>query len=72
MLKPHTWATITIFSHTHTLLKFSQGGVYKDQSLTSADHTLGEQIYGKMSLIRKSDAKGMGYFEGATFFKSTR
>ena len=69
MLKPHTCPTITIFSHTRTLLQFSQGGVYKDQGLASADHTLGEQIYGKISLIRKSDAKGLGYFEGGAFLK---
>lgn len=51
-------------------LKFSQRGFYKDQGYASADHTAGEQVYGKMYLIRKSDAKRMDYFEGTPFLKA--
>ena len=50
-------------------LNFSQRGFYKDHGYASADTTLGDQVYGKMYLIRQSDAKRMDYFEGAPFLK---
>jgi hypothetical protein len=50
-------------------LNFSQGGFYKDHGYASADVAVGDKVYGKMYLIRESDAKRMDYFEGAPFLK---
>ena len=50
-------------------LNFSQRGFYKDHGYASADATMGDRVYGKMYLIRESDAKRMDYFEGAPFLK---
>lgn len=50
-------------------LRFTQSGFYKDHGFASADAALGEQVYGKMYLIRKSDAARMDYYEGVPFMK---
>ncbi|MFT7675647.1 MAG: gamma-glutamylcyclotransferase (GGCT)/AIG2-like uncharacterized protein YtfP [Gammaproteobacteria bacterium] len=51
------------------VLNFSQSGFYKDHGYASADASVGDKVYGKMYLIRESDAKRMDYFEGAPFLK---
>lgn len=50
-------------------LRFSQGGFYKDHGYASADAAPGEKVYGRMYLIRESDAKRMDYFEGVPFLQ---
>ena len=51
-------------------LNFSQRGFYKDHGFASADASVGDRVYGKMYLIRQSDAKRMDYFEGVPFLKA--
>ena len=51
-------------------LNFSQRGFYKDHGFASADASVGGRVYGKMHLIRQSDAKRMDYFEGVPFLKA--
>jgi gamma-glutamylcyclotransferase (GGCT)/AIG2-like uncharacterized protein YtfP len=51
-------------------LNFSQRGFYKDHGFASADASVGGRVYGKMYLIRQSDAKRMDYFEGVPFLKA--
>lgn len=46
------------------VLRFSQSGFYKDHGFASADPAPGEKVYGRMYLIRKSDAARMDYYEG--------
>lgn len=50
-------------------LRFTQLGFYKDHGYASADHVSGEKAYGKMYLIRKSDAARMDHFEGVPFLQ---
>jgi hypothetical protein len=49
------------------VLRFSQSGFYKDHGYASADAAHGERVYGRMYLIRQSDADRMDYFEGVPF-----
>jgi gamma-glutamylcyclotransferase (GGCT)/AIG2-like uncharacterized protein YtfP len=51
------------------VLRFSQLGFYKNHGYASADAAHGEKVYGRMYLIRESDAKRMDYFEGVPFLK---
>ena len=51
-------------------LRFSQGGFYKDHGYASADAAPGERVYGRMYLIRESDAERMDYFEGVPFLQA--
>lgn len=51
-------------------LQFSQSGFYKDHGFASADPAPGEKVYGKMCLIRESDARRMDYYEAVPFIKS--
>lgn len=51
-------------------LCFTQSGFYKDHGFASADHAPGERVYGKMYLIRQSDALRMDYYEGVPFLKA--
>lgn len=51
-------------------LRFSQSGFYKDHAYASADAVEGEQVYGKLYLIKQSDAKRMDYFEGEPFLNA--
>ena len=51
-------------------LRFSQSGFYKDHAFASADPAPGKKVYGKMYLIRESDAERMDYYEGVPFLKS--
>jgi len=51
-------------------LRFSQGGFYKDHGYASADAAPGEKVYGRMYLIRESDAERMDYFEGVPFLQA--
>ena len=51
-------------------LCFTQSGFYKDHGFASADHTVGERVYGKMYQIRRSDAARMDYYEGVPFLKA--
>ena len=51
-------------------LNFSQRGFYKDHGFASADASVGGRVYGKMYLIRQSDAKRMDYFEWVPFLKA--
>ena len=51
------------------VLRFSQSGFYKDHGYASADAEAGEKVYGKMYLIRESDAERMDYFEGVPFLQ---
>lgn len=51
-------------------LRFTQSGFYKDHAFASADPAPGEQVYGKMYLIRESDAERMDYYEGVPFLKA--
>jgi hypothetical protein len=53
-----------------TVLNFSQRGFYKNHGFASADASVGDCVYGKMYLIRQSDAKRMDYFEGVPFLKA--
>ena len=53
-----------------TVLNFSQRGFYKNHGFASADASVGDCVYGKMYLIRQSDAKCMDYFEGVPFLKA--
>ena len=48
-------------------LRFTQSGFMKDHAYASADAAVGEKVYGKLYLIKKSDAKRMDYFEGTPF-----
>jgi len=48
-------------------LRFSQPGFYKDHAYASADEAAGQKVYGKLYLIKQSDAKRMDYFEGEPF-----
>ena len=50
-------------------LRFTQTGFYKDHAYASADAAPGEKVYGKLYLIRQSDAKRMDYFEGEPFLR---
>lgn len=50
-------------------LCFTQLGFYKDHGYASADAALGEKVYGKLYLIKQTDAKRMDYFEGNPFLK---
>ena len=52
------------------VLNFSQRGFYKNHGFASADASMGDRVYGKMYLIRQSDAKRMDYFEGVPFLKA--
>ncbi len=52
------------------VLNFSQRGFYKNHGFASADASMGDCVYGKMYLIRQSDAKRMDYFEGVPFLKA--
>jgi len=52
------------------VLRFSQSGFYKDHAFASADPAPGEKVYGKMYLIRKTDAARMDYYEGVPFLKA--
>lgn len=51
-------------------LRFTQSGFYKDHGFASADPAPGEKVYGKMYLIRESDAERMDYYEGVPFMKA--
>ncbi|MEZ5448372.1 MAG: gamma-glutamylcyclotransferase family protein [Thiolinea sp.] len=51
-------------------LRFSQSGFYRDHGYASADPAPGEQVYGKMYLIRNRDARRMDYYEGVPFLHS--
>lgn len=51
-------------------LCFSQSGFYKDHGFASADPAPDKKVYGKMYLIRKSDARRMDYYEGVPFLKA--
>ena len=51
-------------------LRFSQLGFYKDHGFASADHAPGQCMYGRMYLIRQSDAERMDYYEGVPFLKA--
>ena len=53
----------------NAVLRFSLSGFYKDHGYASADVAVGEKTYGRMYLIRQSDAKRMDYFEGEPFLK---
>ena len=53
----------------NAVLRFSQGGFYKDHGYASADAAPGEKVYGRMYLIRESDAERMDYFEGVPFLQ---
>ncbi|MGB1310409.1 MAG: gamma-glutamylcyclotransferase family protein [Leucothrix sp.] len=50
-------------------LRFSQPGFYKDHAYASADAATGEKVYGKLYLIKQSDARRMDYFEGEPFLQ---
>ena len=50
-------------------LEFSQPGFHKGHGYASADEAPGEVVYGRLYLIRKSDAERMDYFEGVPFMK---
>ena len=52
------------------VLNFSQRGFYKNHGFASADASMGDRVYGKMYLIRQSDAKRMDYFEGVPYLKA--
>ena len=54
----------------NAVLNFSQRGFYKHHGFASADASVGDCVYGKMYLIRQSDAKRMDYFEGVPFLKA--
>ena len=54
----------------NAVLNFSQRGFYKHHGFASADASVGDRVYGKMYLIRQSDAKRMDYFEGVPFLKA--
>jgi hypothetical protein len=49
------------------VLKFSQGGFYKDHGYASAEASDVDVVYGKMYLILESDAQRMDYFEGVPY-----
>ena len=51
-------------------LRFTQSGFYKGHGFASADPAPGEKVYGRMYLIRQSDAKRMDYYEGVPFIGS--
>ncbi|MGB1010816.1 MAG: gamma-glutamylcyclotransferase family protein [Thiolinea sp.] len=51
-------------------LRFSQPGFYKGHAYASADEAPGKKMYGRMLLIRKSDAERMDYYEGVPFLKA--
>lgn len=51
-------------------LRFTQSGFYQDHGFASADPAPGEKVYGKMYLIRRSDAERMDYYEGVPFMKA--
>jgi len=51
-------------------LRFTQSGFYKHHGYASADAAVGEKVYGRMYLIRKSDALRMDYFEGVPFLRA--
>jgi len=48
-------------------LRFTQSGFMKDHAYASADAAVGKKVYGKLYLIKQSDAKRMDYFEGTPF-----
>ena len=50
-------------------LRFTQSGSYKDHGYASADAAPGDKVYGRMYLIRESDAERMDYFEGVPFLQ---
>ena len=50
-------------------LRFTQPGFYKDHAYASADAAVGEKVYGKLYLIKQSDAKRMDYFEGEPYLR---
>lgn len=50
-------------------LRFTQSGFYKDHGYASADAAAGDKVYGRLYLIKQSDAKRMDYFEGEPFLK---
>ena len=72
ILKQRRIATFDAFDYAleGSALRFSQSGFYKDHGFASADNTAGEKVYGRMYLIRKSDARRMDYFEGVPFLKA--
>lgn len=51
-------------------LRFTQSGFYKDHGFASADHAPGEKVYGRLYLIKQSDAARMDYYEGVPFLKA--
>lgn len=51
-------------------LRFSQSGFYKDHGFASADPATNDQVYGKMYLVRQSDAVRMDFYEGVPFLKA--
>ncbi len=51
-------------------LRFSQSGFYKGHGFASADPAPGATVYGRMYLIRQSDARRMDYYEGVPFLGS--
>ena len=50
-------------------LRFTQSGFYKNHGYASADAAAGDKVYGRMYLIRASDALRMDYFEGVPFLQ---
>ena len=51
------------------MLRFSQGGFYKNHGYASADAAPGQKVYGRMYLIGEGDAQRMDYFEGVPYLK---
>lgn len=50
-------------------LRFTQVGFYRDHGYASADAALEAVVYGKMYLMRNSDAHRMDHFEGVPYLK---
>ncbi|WP_020393971.1 gamma-glutamylcyclotransferase family protein [Thiolinea disciformis] len=51
-------------------LRFTQSGFYQDHGFASAEPALGERVYGKLYLIRQSDARRMDYYEGVPWLRA--
>ena len=51
-------------------LRFTQSGFYKDHGYASADASPGDKVYGRLYLVKQSDAARMDYYEGVPFLKS--
>lgn len=61
-----------VFDYTleDSTLRFTQSGFYQDHGFASADPAPGGKVYGRMYLIRQSDAERMDYYEGVPFMKA--